>query len=50
MNTGPRQIRLIMELRAEGINIAPARIREVLGPDIRLNAQGLLIWKQRAGH
>jgi len=37
------------ELAAEGVGITPARMREVLGPDIRLNAEGLLVWKGR-GH
>jgi len=36
------------ELRGEGVDLSRARTREILGPDIRLNAQGLLIWKERA--
>ena len=37
----------LASLRAHGVSLAPARVRELLALDIALNAQGMAVWLNR---
>ena len=37
----------LKSLRAHGVTLSDARIRELLGLDLELNAQGIAIWLDR---
>jgi len=37
----------LQSLRAHGVTLSDARIRELLGLDLELNAQGIAIWLDR---
>jgi hypothetical protein len=36
--------------RAHGVALSEAHIRQVLGGDLELNTQGLVVWLKRQGH
>ena len=38
----------LASLRAHGVTLSDERIRELLGLDLELNAQGIAIWLDRA--
>jgi hypothetical protein len=44
-------LRLWLQLaRAHGVIASEAQIREVLGGDLELNTQGLVVWLKRQAH